>query len=115
MGLAKRIGKSEALRGLLCWLASLYIRLVHATGRWQVVGGEIPAAYWDRRQPFILAFWHGRILMMMKCWRAGMPINMLISQHRDGLLIARTSAYFGIKTVAGSTSRGARGRSVRRR
>jgi lysophospholipid acyltransferase (LPLAT)-like uncharacterized protein len=106
MGLAKRIGKSEWLRGQLCWLAALYIRLVYATGRWSAVRGHVPTAFWDADKPFILAFWHGRILMMMKCWRPGWPIHMLISQHRDGLLIARTIAHFGIDTVAGSTTRG---------
>jgi len=106
MGLVKRIGKNERIRGLLCWLAAQYIRLVLLTGRWQVVGGEIPAAYWDRGQPFILAFWHGRLLMMMKLWRGGMPIHMLISQHRDGKLIARTVAHFGIGSIEGSSTRG---------
>lgn len=106
MGLAKRIGKSEGLRGLLCWLGSLYIRFVYATSRWQVINGGHAQALWDSGQPFILAFWHGRILMMPKSWRASVPIHMLISQHRDGQLIARTVSHFGIETVAGSTTRG---------
>lgn len=106
MGLAKRIGKSERLRGLLCWLGSLYIRFVHATGSWRVVNGGHAEALWDQDKPFILAFWHGRILMMPKSWRSSVPIHMLISQHRDGQLIARTVAHFGIDTVAGSTTRG---------
>jgi lysophospholipid acyltransferase (LPLAT)-like uncharacterized protein len=106
MGLAKRIGKSEGFRGLLCWLGSLYIRLVHATSRWQVIDGGPADGLWDAGKPFILAFWHGRILMMPKSWRASVPIHMLISQHRDGQLIARTVSHFGIHTVAGSTTRG---------
>ena len=106
MGLAKRIGKSEGLRGLLCWLGSLYIRFVYVTSRWQVINGQHAAELWDTDQPFILAFWHGRILMMPKSWRAPVPIHMLISQHRDGQLIARTVSHFGIETVAGSTTRG---------
>ncbi|RAU21746.1 hypothetical protein CU669_12315 [Paramagnetospirillum kuznetsovii] len=106
MGLAKRIGKSEGLRGLLCWLGSLYIRFVHATGRWRVINGEHANRLWDEGQPFILAFWHGRILMMPKSWRSSVPIHMLISQHRDGQLIARTVSHFGIQTVAGSSTRG---------
>jgi lysophospholipid acyltransferase (LPLAT)-like uncharacterized protein len=106
MGLAKRIGKSERLRGALCWIAAQYIRLVWATGRWQVVGGDIPARYWDQGKPFILAFWHGRLLMMPQSWRRAMPINMLISGHRDGQLIARTVGHFGIRTIEGSTTRG---------
>ncbi|MDO8607761.1 MAG: lysophospholipid acyltransferase family protein [Phaeospirillum sp.] len=106
MGLAKRIGKNEGLRGLLCWLGSLYIRLVHVTSRWQVVNGDHANRLWDADKPFILAFWHGRILMMPKSWRGSVPIHMLISQHRDGQLIARTVAHFGIDTVEGSTTRG---------
>lgn len=109
MSLAKRIGKSERIRGALCWLASQYIRLVWATGRWQVEGADIPAAFWDQGKPFILAFWHGRLLMMPKCWRETMPIHMLISQHRDGQLIARTVGHFGIRTVEGSSTRGGAG------
>jgi len=106
MGFAKRLGRSEGLRGFLCWLTAQYIRLVHSTGRWEVVGGDIPAAFWDQGKPFILAFWHGRILMMPKSWRRAAPIHMLISQHRDGQLIARSVAHFGIHWLAGSTTRG---------
>ena len=109
MGLAKRIGKNERIRGALCWLGSLYIRLVWATGRWRVIGGHIPAAFWDQGKPFILAFWHGRLLMMPKSWRDSAQIHMLISQHRDGQLIARTVGHFGIATVEGSSTRGGAG------
>ncbi len=109
MGLAKRIGKSESLRGALCWLAAQYIRLVWASGRWSVTGDGPPRRLWDDGRPFILAFWHNRLLMMPRCWRRGVPIHMLISQHRDGQLIARTVAHFSIRTVAGSTTRGGAG------
>jgi len=107
--LSKKILSNEHLRGFLCWLGSLYIRLVHATTTWTVIGGERPAQLWARDKPFILAFWHGRILMMPYCWRRNVPIHMLISQHRDGQIIAKTVSHFGIKTVAGSSSRGGAG------
>tara|TARA_R110002072_G_scaffold202765_1_gene360740 strand:+ start:1874 stop:2593 length:720 start_codon:yes stop_codon:yes gene_type:complete len=102
----KRLVKSDGLRRVLCWLGSLYIRLVHATGRWQVIGGDAARAHWAAGRPFILCFWHGRILMMPHCWPRDRDIHMLISQHRDGQIIARTVGHFGIKTVAGSSSRG---------
>ena len=44
--------------------------------------------------------------MMPYCWNPQKTIYMLISQHRDGQLIARTVGHFGIKTAAGSSSRG---------
>ncbi|MDR3435900.1 lysophospholipid acyltransferase family protein [Telmatospirillum sp.] len=106
MGLVKAVTRAEAVRRFLCWLGAQYIRLVFATGRWDVRGADIPAAFWDGGRPFILAFWHGRILMMPYCWRREKPINMLISQHRDGQIIAQTVSHFGIDTVSGSSSKG---------
>lgn len=106
MKLAKRLGQSPKIRAGLCWLASIYIRLVHSTGRWRINGDGLPNTLWDTQKPFILCFWHGRLLMMPKIWRHGVPIHMLISQHRDGELIARTVAHFGIRWLAGSSTRG---------
>jgi lysophospholipid acyltransferase (LPLAT)-like uncharacterized protein len=109
VALFKRLLKSDAVRRFACRLGALYIRLVHASGRWQVIGGDIPKRYWNQGTPFILAFWHGRILMMPYCWERRRPIHMLISQHRDGRLIADTVAHFGIDTVSGSSSKGGAG------
>lgn len=106
MRLLKAFSRSETVRRPLCWAAAQYIRAVRYTGRWETVGGAVAADCWDRGEPFILAFWHGRILMMPYCWRRAQPIRMLISGHRDGQLIARTVSHFGIDTVAGSTTRG---------
>jgi hypothetical protein len=106
MGMVKTLTKTEGVRRLLCWLAAQYIRFVYVTGRWRVIGGDVPQAFWDQGRPFILAFWHGRILMMPYCWRRRQPINMLISQHRDGQIIARTVSHFGIETIVGSSSKG---------
>ncbi len=105
----KRILGSDAVRRVLCWLGAQYIRFVYATGRWTVLRGDIPRAFWDRGEPFILCFWHGRLLMMPYCWNRRVDIHMLISQHRDGQIIARTVGHFGIRTIAGSSRRGGAG------
>ena len=94
------------MRAALCWLAACYIRLVWRSCRWQVLGSEIPARFWDQGKPFIVAFWHGRLLMMPVNWRRDKPVHILISQHRDGELISRTVAHFGVGTVRGSSRRG---------
>ncbi|MEE9301862.1 MAG: lysophospholipid acyltransferase family protein [Alphaproteobacteria bacterium] len=106
LGWAKRITASDRVRPALCWFAAQYIRFVFALSRWRVVRGEIPDAYWDRGESFILALWHGRFLMLPYCWRRGAPVNMLISQHRDGELIAKTIRHFGLGSLRGSTRRG---------
>jgi lysophospholipid acyltransferase (LPLAT)-like uncharacterized protein len=39
-------------------------------------------------------------------WHRLAPFHMLISAHPDGRIIAGAMTYFGIETIAGSTSRG---------
>ncbi len=105
MFLRKRIKQSAALRGLAAWLVAQYVRLVYFTGRWRVVGGEIPAAYWDGDRPFILALWHGRILMSPCSWRRGTAMSVLVSHHRDGEIISGAIRRLGIGAVRGSSGR----------
>jgi len=104
--LLKRALKTAVVRRALCGLGAGYIRLVHLTGRWQIVGADIPKQFWDADKPFILCFWHGRLMMMPYCWDFAHPIHMMVSYHRDGQFIARTVKNFGIDTVVGSSSKG---------
>lgn len=103
--LSKFLLRHKLVNDGLCAIAAAYISVVRSTGRWEVVGGEVPYRLWERNQPFVLAFWHGRLLMMPCCWSRSMAMNMLISPHKDGQLIAHTVSYFGIRTVSGSSSR----------
>jgi lysophospholipid acyltransferase (LPLAT)-like uncharacterized protein len=104
----RRISKSDRLFRPLCWVISLYVRFVYRTNRWQVEGSERPLELRREGRAFILAFWHARLLMIPMAWRRLAPINMLISAHRDGQLIAGAVRYFGVASIAGSTSRGGR-------
>jgi lysophospholipid acyltransferase (LPLAT)-like uncharacterized protein len=92
------------VRRCACFLAAQYIRLVRATSSWRVVNGGTADAAWAAG-PFILAFWHGRLLMMPYAWRSGVAMNMLISTHRDGELIAETIRHFRLGSVRGSSRR----------
>ena len=98
--------RSDRLRRLLCWVIQLYIRFVYRTNRWTIEGGEIPRELRDAGQAFILAFWHGRLLMIPMAWQRLAPMHMLISAHRDGRIIADAVTYFGVESIAGSTRRG---------
>ncbi|MEM8985445.1 MAG: lysophospholipid acyltransferase family protein [Pseudomonadota bacterium] len=102
----KKLLKTNAARAALTRLASTYMRFVHATSRWTVIGREAAEGYWDRKEPFVFAFWHGRILMSPFSWdikRAG--IKVMISQHRDGDLIANSVKPFGIGAIRGSSAK----------
>lgn len=102
----RQIIRSDALRRALCRLIALYIRFVYATSRWTIEGGEAARRLHREKRPFILAFWHGRLLMMPMAWPRDVPIHMLISSHRDGRIIADAVGHFGIASIAGSSSRG---------
>ena len=101
----RRIRKSETLRSIGCWLIAQYIRLAWATGRWEVRNANLAERYWRERKPFIIAFWHGRLLILPAMWPTSAKISMLISMHRDGELIARAIGYFGHGTVRGSAAK----------
>jgi lysophospholipid acyltransferase (LPLAT)-like uncharacterized protein len=98
--------RSARLRRLSCWLVALYIRVVYRTNRWTIGGGDIPQRLRRDGRGFILAFWHGRLLMIPMAWQRLAPMHMLISAHRDGRIIADAVSHFGVDSIAGSSRRG---------
>jgi lysophospholipid acyltransferase (LPLAT)-like uncharacterized protein len=106
MAFYKTLIRKPAVRAGACWLAARYIKLVRLLGRWSVQGSEIPEQLFAANQPFLVAFWHGRLLMMSEAWPYTTPFSMVVSQHRDGQLIARTIGHLGFGSILGSTTSG---------
>ena len=109
----RQINHSAAVQRGLCWLAALYIRLLRLTGRWRNDGEDTANRLFAEGHPLILAFWHGRLLMMPYAWRHRKKVHVLISGHRDGRLVAGVMSRLGIPTVTGSTRRGGAGAILR--
>jgi len=106
------------LQPVLAWLVASYIRAVHRSGRWQLSCDAAAAGVVRARRPMIGAFWHGRMMMIDPAWRTLVrelqiadPLrpHVVSSDHRDGRLMARVTTRFGLRTVSGSTKRGAAG------
>lgn len=106
MSVTKRVLKSDALQVVLSWLAAIYLRLVYMTTRWIVLRPPATQDVLARGQPFIACFWHGRMAVMRAAIPPNAKIHMLISEHRDGLLISRAVVRLGVNTVPGSSKRG---------
>jgi lysophospholipid acyltransferase (LPLAT)-like uncharacterized protein len=68
-------------------------------------GHEQVDALYESGKNIILAFWHAQQLMIPFGYR-GPGAHVLISQHRDGEIIARIIATFGHRAVRGSSTRG---------
>jgi lysophospholipid acyltransferase (LPLAT)-like uncharacterized protein len=102
----KRLGRSTAARQTVAWTAGIYLTLIYRTTRWRQ---EIPSetqALLEADRPFLVAFWHGRMVLMRAAW-PGRPqdLHMLISEHADGQMIAKGMAQLGFSTIAGSSRR----------
>ena len=106
MALFKNMMRRSGPRTTACWLVANYIRFVKATGRWRFEGTEIPQKLIDENKPFLVAFWHGRLLMMSLAWPYAPPLRMVISYHQDGELIAQTIRMLGFNSIGGSSSHG---------
>ncbi len=87
-------------------LAARAIRLIHATMRIEYVNDGPCREFLRDGGNIILAFWHGQLLMMPYSYFGTEGVTILVSQHSDGELIARTVKSFGIRSVRGSTTRG---------
>lgn len=112
-------GRPTLRRRLLAAFASLaplllrpLLRLLQASLRVEIVDGEELCARWARGERAILCFWHNRLLML-PIVAAGVPVCIMVSQHRDGELATRLLAAWGIATVRGSTTRGGVGGFLR--
>jgi len=60
-------------------------------------------------KPIIVAFWHGNLLMQHYLYKKARPkrkVWVMISEHFDGELIARTISFFGVGAVRGSSKKG---------
>ncbi|MBL4906892.1 MAG: DUF374 domain-containing protein, partial [Sneathiella sp.] len=107
MKIFKKFLKSDGVKAVISWIAAGYIWLVYRTSRWQVLNGDLSHHYMQEGKPFILAFWHGRLMMMPISVQKKTKVNALISHHGDGELLARIIRHWGQNSVRGSSSKGA--------
>ena len=86
-------------------MGSFLIRLLHLTNK-----KEFHAPDSLGEEAFILASWHGEMLMIPYAYtkyRKKPNIKLLISDHFDGSLIAMAFGFFGFGTIRGSSSKNA--------
>ncbi|MEA2098529.1 MAG: lysophospholipid acyltransferase family protein [Campylobacterota bacterium] len=85
-------------------IGSLLIRLLYLTNKKKF---HAPKSIGDK--PIIMACWHGELLMIPYAYttfRKTPHVKLLISEHFDGNLIAKTLSFFKFETIRGSSTRG---------
>jgi lysophospholipid acyltransferase (LPLAT)-like uncharacterized protein len=87
------------------WLAAKVINWLYRRLRPETIDNAAVRQLRDTGKPVLLAFWHDQLLLMVKGY-SGHGVKVLISSSRDGELISRTIAHFGVGSVRGSSTRG---------
>ncbi len=109
----RRVRRGEAWRrAALPSVGAWTTRAIGATLRLTVVGIDRMRPLWRAGTPLIYVIWHGRILMApwvnerLRRSAGARAATVLTSRSRDGEMVARYAAQFGLPVVRGSTSRG---------
>ena len=83
-----------------------FLHVLARTWRIRVVNGDHVRDLRRARRPFIFALWHGHLLPLLWHHREE-GVLVLISEHRDGELVARAAQSLGYGLIRGSSTRGA--------
>jgi lysophospholipid acyltransferase (LPLAT)-like uncharacterized protein len=81
------------------------LRALASTWRYRVRNRSALDAVRANEKPFIFSLWHGHLLPLIWFHR-GQGIRILVSEHRDGEIIATVAESLGYGTIRGSTTRG---------
>jgi lysophospholipid acyltransferase (LPLAT)-like uncharacterized protein len=112
MSISKRFLKHPRTIILFSYILASYIHLVYATSRKNILIDDEALPYVNGAENGIFAFWHGRMMMLPLAYPKQRPMHVLISQHRDGVLISKVIEHFHLSTISGSSSKGG-GEAVR--
>ncbi len=96
--------KRRILAFILPPLLYVLIRIIYLTVKKRF---HLPASI--PTSPIMVAFWHGKLLLapfIYKKLRKDVKIGVIISDHFDGEIIAKTMDYFHFETIRGSSSKG---------
>ena len=89
-------------------LISLIIRFLSLSLRITEHNPEYVRQFWGEKRSVIVAFWHGRLLMVPVLFKRYKERRVygLMSRHSDGEIISRSTQLLGYETIRGSTNKG---------
>lgn len=81
------------------------LRSIAHTWRYEVRNAAALESLREQRRPFIFSLWHGQLLPLLWHHR-NQGVAVLVSEHRDGELVARLARSLGYRLIRGSSTRG---------
>lgn len=105
----KKLGETSAVMWLISLIFYLYAKFVGLTTHWRTERVEEFHQLAREKGGVILVIWHGRALMLPFFKQKDLPLDALVSLHRDGRMIAGLLRRFGIGVIGGSSNENAKG------
>lgn len=99
-------GNLVGLQRVAVVVGPILLRMLYATWRVSEINAEGWRSLRSKKMPFVFALWHGQLLPLVVQHRS-QGIKILISEHRDGEVIAQIAQRLGLAAIRGSTTRGA--------
>lgn len=102
----KNIARNFCYRHLFPRAGLLLVRLLSRTYRYRLLDAENERQALDDHGSVVYASWHQRFFPGITLFATRKPIAIIISQSRDGEMIARVVDMLGWQSVRGSSTRG---------
>ncbi|PLY06531.1 MAG: hypothetical protein C0625_09245 [Arcobacter sp.] len=97
--------KIYILTKIVPFFLQLFVRFIFITSKKRFHYANI-----DSNETLLIAMWHGDLLMQplnYRKFRKNGSVKVIVSEHKDGLIIKKVCEYLGVDGIAGSSSKGA--------
>lgn len=96
--------KLYLLTKLVPFFLQLIVRFIYLTSKKRFHYSAI-----DDSETLIIAMWHGDLLMQplnYRAFRKNGNVKVIVSEHKDGVIIRKVCNYLGVYDIQGSSSKG---------
>ena len=100
----KQLLKNSLIKKFLSICGALYIYFVFISSKKKFINKNNLDKLLNEDISFIYALWHDQLLLSPLTWQSKKRIDILISKHRDGDMIADLIKFHGFNSIRGSTN-----------
>ena len=100
----KNFLKNYIIKKFLSLVGALYVYIVYISSQKTFINKDNFNKLILENKSFIYALWHDQLLLSPFTWQTKNRIDILISKHKDGDIIADLIKYHGFNSIRGSTN-----------
>jgi lysophospholipid acyltransferase (LPLAT)-like uncharacterized protein len=100
----KNFLKNYFIKKFLSLVGALYVYIVYISSQKTFINKDNFDKLILENKSFIYALWHDQLLLSPFTWQTKNRIDILISKHKDGDIIADLIKYHGFNSIRGSTN-----------